>query len=206
MAARATTRKNSRMPAYSARYEAALRIAAQAHAGQVRKGSSVPYITHVVHVAHLLERYGFGEQLVLAGLLHDVVEDTGISLAAIREQFGEQVAALVDAVTEQKDEAGVERAWELRKQESLDKLRASSSDVAALKAADALHNARTTLADLAEAGPLVWERFKRGPAPTLWYYNEIMNVVRANLGVHPLVDELADAVAMLANYADQQTG
>jgi (p)ppGpp synthase/HD superfamily hydrolase len=186
------------MRAYSSRYELALRLAAQAHHDQVRKGTPVPYITHVVQVAHLLERHGFDEDLVIAGLLHDVVEDTPVTLETLRDAFGERVARLVEAVTERKQEGGAERPWEARKAEGLERLRAGGPDVAALKAADALHNAQTTAADVLEGGPAVWARFKRGPEPTLWYYAEIVRAVRASLGDHPLALELAEAVDMLA--------
>ena len=186
------------MPGYSERYETAMRLASQAHAAQVRKGSHIPYITHVVHVARILEWYGFDEDVVLAGLLHDVVEDSDVALSALHNQFGARVAELVGAVTEHKLEAGSERPWEVRKREALAKLQAASADVAALKAADALHNARTILADLHESGPAVWQRFKRGPGPSLWYYREIALAVRAKLGTHALADELANAVADLA--------
>lgn len=186
------------MPGYSERYETAMRLASQAHATQLRKGTQIPYVTHVVHVAHILERHGFDEDIVLAGLLHDVVEDSDVELDVLRSQFGARVAELVGAVTENKLEAGGERPWEVRKREGLAKLHAASADVAALKAADALHNARTILADLHESGPAVWQRFKRGPEPSLWYYREIALAVRAKLGAHALADELTSAVAALA--------
>ncbi len=130
------------MKAYSQRYEAALTLAAQAHRYQDRKAGDVPYIVHPVHVSTILLCHGFAEDVVIAGLLHDVVEDQDIALDHIEAEFGPIVAELVAAVTEKKLEAGVERPWQVRKQEMLAQIRAASPDAVALKAADALHNAR----------------------------------------------------------------
>lgn len=186
------------MQAYSPRYEAALRLAAQAHRQHLRKGSDIPYISHVVHVAHILERHGFAEDLVLAGLLHDTVEDTDLPLEAIRSSFGDRVAGFVDAVTERKYADGVERSWELRKAESLEKLAAADAQVAALKAADAIHNARSTCEDIMQQGQSVWQRFKRGPEVTRNYYAAIAGIAREQLGAHPIVLELDEVVLELS--------
>jgi (p)ppGpp synthase/HD superfamily hydrolase len=186
------------MHAFSARYDAALKLAARAHRDQLRKGTDVPYIAHPVAVSIILVRHGFPEELAIAGLLHDVVEDCDVPLEEVAAAFGPEVARLVEAVSETKAAGGVERPWEERKAEKLAHLRAGGPDVAALKAADALHNARSVLADLAEVGPAVWSRFKRGAVPTLWYYREVLAGVRLSLAGHPLADELAAAVDELA--------
>src|SRR4029079_3400739 len=190
------------MQAFSSRYDAALALAARAHRDQLRKGTDLPYIAHPVHVSIILLRHGFGEDLAIAGLLHDVVEDTDTSLALIAAEFGDQVARLVEAVSETKSAAGAELPWEQRKAEKLAHLQAAGPDVAALKAADAIHNLRSIIADLNSAGPAVWQRFKRGPGPTLGYYNAILDPVREKLGAHPIVAELEAALAELARVAD----
>jgi (p)ppGpp synthase/HD superfamily hydrolase len=186
------------MNAFSPRLDAALKLAAHAHRNQVRKGTDIPYIAHPVAVAFLLAGHGFGEDLVIAGLLHDVVEDCDIELGQLEAAFGPSVARLVEAVSETKTAGGVERPWEERKAEKLAHLHAGGPDVAALKAADALHNVQSILADMREVGPAVWERFKRGAAPSLRYYREILADVQAKLGDHPLAAELAAAVDELA--------
>jgi (p)ppGpp synthase/HD superfamily hydrolase len=186
------------MAGFSARYDAALALAARAHRAQLRKGTDIPYIAHPVHVSLILIRYGFGEDLAIAGLLHDVVEDTDVPLARITVEFGDAVARLVAAVSETKTADGVELPWEQRKAEKLAQLREGGADVAALKAADAIHNARSIIADLRQDGPAVWGRFKRGADQTRWYYREILEAVRAKLGDHPIVLELAAAVEELA--------
>jgi (p)ppGpp synthase/HD superfamily hydrolase len=97
---------------YSARFDEALAFAACAHRTQVRKGTphpGVPYIVHPMHVATLLRVHGFDEDLVIAGLLHDTVEDCDVEVGAIASQFGDAVATLVRAVTEQKTDAGGQR-------------------------------------------------------------------------------------------------
>jgi (p)ppGpp synthase/HD superfamily hydrolase len=186
---------------FSARYDAALVLAAVAHRNQLRKGSDLPYIVHPVHVSVILMRYGFGEDMAIAGLLHDVVEDTNVPLEAIRAEFGSEIARLVDAVSETKTADGVELPWEQRKAEKLAHLQAGGSDVAALKAADAIHNARSIVADLQRVGTSVWARFKRGPGQTIDYYRAIAAAARAKLGEHAIVGELDDAVQALEQAA-----
>ena len=189
------------MQAFSARYDLALALAARAHRDQLRKGTDLPYIAHPVHVSIILMRHGFAEDLAIAGLLHDVVEDTDTSLAQIAAEFGDDVARLVEAVSETKAANGVELPWEQRKAEKLAHLHAAGPDVAALKAADAIHNLRSIIADLQRIGPAVWDRFKRGPQPSLGYYQAILEGVRAKLGVHPIVAELEQALAELSRAA-----
>ncbi|HNP71999.1 MAG TPA: HD domain-containing protein [Kouleothrix sp.] len=191
------------MPAYSQRYDAALALAARAHRAQLRKGTDLPYIAHPVHVALILERYGFGEELAIAGLLHDVVEDTDVPIERIRDEFGDAVAQLVAAATETKRANGAELPWEERKAEKLERLRTSGPEVAALKAADALHNTRSLIRDLMNEGPAVWARFKRGPRQSIDYYAAIGAGVRAKLGDHGLATELDAAVADLRRVAEQ---
>ncbi|MGQ9549150.1 MAG: HD domain-containing protein [Roseiflexus sp.] len=183
--------------AFSPRYEQALQFAALAHKHQTRKGTDIPYIVHVVHVSVILMRYGFDEDVVIAGLLHDVIEDCGVSSQQLEMLFGAGVARLVEAVSERKRIDGVERSWEERKTEAIAHLRTGGPRVAAIKAADSLHNIRSISADLALVGPAVWQRFKRGPTPTLLYYHEILAAVTINLGDHPIVLELARALSDL---------
>lgn len=185
------------MIAFSNRYDQALQFAARAHRQQLRKGTDIPYVAHVMHVSVLLLRHGFDEDLAIAGLLHDVVEDCDVPLARVEALFGAEVARLVDAVSEVKYSDSVERSWEERKTEKLAHLQHGGPRVAALKAADALHNLQSIIADLALVGPEIWRRFKRGPQPTLWYYREILAGVRIHLGDHPIVVELTAALADL---------
>lgn len=180
------------MPAYSTRYDAALIFAAQAHRQQVRKGTDIPYIAHVVHVSTLLLRYGYHEDVVIAGLLHDVIEDCGIDQATIAAGFGDEVARLVGAVTKP---AGL--SWEEARTVMLAQVEAGGASVAALKAADALHNIRSILADVERDGEDVWQRFKRGYEPTLRYYQNLLTRVCRWIDMQPLYEELCVAVGEL---------
>jgi (p)ppGpp synthase/HD superfamily hydrolase len=188
---------------YSARFDEALAFAACAHRTQVRKGTpdpGVPYIVHPMHVAMILRGHGFDEDLQIAGLLHDTVEDCDVEAGAIADRFGDAVAGLVRAVTEQKtSETGEKRPWRVRKQEQLDHLRRGGDRVAALKCADALHNAAATVTDVERDGAVVWKRFNAGPTDTVWYYRQIVALAGDQLGTeHPLVCELAGIVDRLA--------
>src|SRR5262250_2390086 len=112
------------MPAYSVVLDKALILAATAHREQVRKGSIVPYIMHPTHAAMILLKYQFPEDAVVAAVLHDVVEDTDVTLSRIAEEFGAAVASIVDQVSEKKQAAGQpgKLPWRVRKQEQLDRL------------------------------------------------------------------------------------
>src|SRR5262249_38079434 len=156
---------------------------------------------HPVHVSVILIRHRFGEDLAIAGLLHDVVEDCGVPLEQIAAGFGAEVARLVEAVSETKAAGGVDLPWEQRKAEKLAHLHAGGPDVAGLKAADAIHNVRSIIADHGRIGVEIWGRFKRGAEQTVGYYQAILEGVRPKLGDHPIVVELAAAVEELAAAA-----
>ena len=190
------------MEAYSGRYEAALVLTARVHHDQVRKVGGDPYITHLVHVSIILLRHGFSEDVAIAGLLHDIVEDQDVPLADIEAEFGPAVAEMVDVLTEQKREGEVERPWEVRKREALARLRQGSLAAVAVKAADTLHNAHSMALGLRRDGPAIWRSLSRGPAETLWYYRSVAGIVRERLGAHPLVEELEAAIMRL----EQVTG
>jgi (p)ppGpp synthase/HD superfamily hydrolase len=195
---------------FAPRIDLALKLAATAHAAQVRKGTALPYITHPVHVSRLLERVGLSEELVVAGLLHDVIEDVdadddrtrerlGQVFAELRDPsrrperfvdalrqflhdaFGPDVVRLVEAVTEQKAVDGRKRPWIERKREVIDHLHRAPLDVVALKAADVLHNVRSLLQDVAVTGIGYMDRFNAGPAETLWYYQSVATICRDRL-------------------------
>jgi (p)ppGpp synthase/HD superfamily hydrolase len=184
---------------FSPRVDAALVLAARAHRTQLRKGTDIPYIVHPVNVAMILMRHGFDEDLVIAGVLHDTVEDTDVREEDIRSRFGDGVAALVAAVSEAKlDEGGERRPWRARKTEQIAHLERGDGRVAALKAADSLHNLKSTIADLRVTGVALWARFNAGPDDWLWYYRAILGLARERLGDHAIVRELDLVVGELA--------
>lgn len=144
------------------RLDLAIRWAAAWHDGQHRKSSGVPYIQHPIAVAWMLDRLGFDEDVVIAGLLHDVVEDTEATLDDVRGRFGARVAELVGLCSEVKlDREGRKRPWADRKREHLESLRSAPIEAKAIVLADKLHNLGSIAADLAE-GREVWGRFNAG--------------------------------------------
>jgi (p)ppGpp synthase/HD superfamily hydrolase len=178
----------------------ALSFAMERHGRQLRKGSGVPYITHPVLVAETLAyHYPQSPDLIIAGLLHDVVEDTDASLELVEEEFGSKVARLVEAVTKPElelapsdtdQEAKVER-WRAQRNAMLEALDGEDEDVLRLKAADSLLNLRAIRRDVEtpSVGPLVWRRFKVGREESLDYYRRVLERVR-RLGGEPIVQEL----------------
>jgi (p)ppGpp synthase/HD superfamily hydrolase len=150
--------------------ERALRWAATCHHGQSRKGGNTPYFEHVAGVAMILDRLGFDEDVVIAGLLHDVVEDTEATLADVRDRFGPKVAEIVEFCSEIKlDDHGNKRPWIDRKTDHLDKLANAPINARAVVLADKLHNLVSITCDLNE-GLLVWSRFNAERERVIWYY------------------------------------
>ncbi|MDE2508615.1 MAG: bifunctional (p)ppGpp synthetase/guanosine-3',5'-bis(diphosphate) 3'-pyrophosphohydrolase [Planctomycetota bacterium] len=170
--------------------QSALRRAAEWHAGQTRRGSGLPYLEHVCGVALALARAGFDDEVVAAGLLHDAVEDTGVTLETIRAEFGARVADIVAACSERKlNHEGAQRPWIDRKSEHLRELAAASLDARAVVLADKLHNLRSIAADVS-SGINVWTLFHAGRAEVLWYYRTSIDVCA---GRDPVLAGLADA-------------
>jgi (p)ppGpp synthase/HD superfamily hydrolase len=187
------------------RFNRALQLAIEAHAGQVRKGTenaaglALPYITHPVAVAALVQRYGGTEDQVIAALLHDVLEDGGPQWARpIREAFGANVLELVEFCTDGlPDETGRKPPWRERKEAYLEHLREADGPGLLVSASDKLANLQAILLDLTEVGEAVWARFTGGKDGALWYYGAL---VAAFAGRVPAALELAmkrDLVAML---------
>lgn len=122
----------------------ALEYAAVAHDGQKRKDNFTPYIVHPFAVGMILLQYGFSEEVVIAGILHDVVEDTIYSLTDIQEKFGEKISHIIDGVTENKKIISQKERFEYY----LALLENSDNDVKAVRAADMLHNRKSVLKEL----------------------------------------------------------
>ena len=144
--------------------EKAQQLAAKAHENQTRKNSSEPYIEHPKRVAMLLKEAGFPEEVVIAGYLHDVVEDTPITIEDISEQFGEEVADIVAYHTEDKT-----LSWEERKQHTINAFKTAPYHVQALIIADKLDNLQSVVEQYNQMGDKVWDAFKRGKEQQAWY-------------------------------------
>jgi (p)ppGpp synthase/HD superfamily hydrolase len=159
----------------SHRFIQAFEYAFELHALQMRKGTTVPYLTHLMSVAALVLENGGDEDQAIAGLLHDAVEDQGglEILAAIQDRFGERVARIVGGCTD--STTTPKPPWRDRKEQYLAHLAHANEDIQLVSLADKLHNARTLLVDLQTVGPTVWERFNGGKEGTLWYYRALAN-------------------------------
>jgi (p)ppGpp synthase/HD superfamily hydrolase len=175
--------------ALSNRFEAALIYALHVHAQQKRKGTTVPYISHLLAVAALVLEDGGSEDEAIAALLHDAIEDQGGEpiRQEIRQRFGDTVVQIVNGCTDT-DETP-KPPWLERKNRYLDHLRGACPEVRRVSAADKLHNARAILTDLRRHGNVVWERFNGGREGTLWYYRRLVQVFRES-GPSYLVEEL----------------
>ena len=156
--------------------EHALEIAAEAHQGQYRKGTDTPYISHPYAVGLLLMEAGCTEAVIIAGILHDTVEDTPLTLDFIREEFGEQVASIVEGCSENKS-----LRWRARKTERIEALKTASMEVCLVTCADKLHNLRTIISEYAQIGDAVWERFHGEVADQGWYYRSMTRSLQAHL-------------------------
>ncbi|MBI5293232.1 MAG: bifunctional (p)ppGpp synthetase/guanosine-3',5'-bis(diphosphate) 3'-pyrophosphohydrolase [Chloroflexi bacterium] len=180
------------------RFEDALSFATQLHSSQLRKETSVPYISHLLGVTSLVLEHAAEEDEAIAALLHDAVEDQGgpVVRDEIRRRFGDNVAAIVDGCTD--TDATPKPPWRARKEAYIAHIRTASPSVQLVSAADKLHNARAILLDYRQMGDSLWERFHGGREGTLWYYRAIVTAFReAGAGPARLVDELERVVADL---------
>jgi GTP pyrophosphokinase len=156
----------------------ALALAIQAHEGQVRKGTKIPYIAHPMAVSAIALDFGATEDQAVAALLHDAIEDGGNKYAnIIKAQFGEHIHNLVQGCTDgTPNQQGQKEPWLERKTAYLRHLEEASDEVLLVSCSDKLHNARAIVSDLINEGPSVFERFSSTPEQTLWYYRQLANV------------------------------
>jgi (p)ppGpp synthase/HD superfamily hydrolase len=178
------------------RFERALLFATRKHARQHRKGTAVPYVAHLLGVAGLVLEAGGDEDLAIAALLHDVVEDCGGApmLKEIRRRFGNRVAHVVDGCTD--TDLDPKPPWRQRKEDYIRHLRTADADTRLVSAADKLHNVRSIVATYREIGDRVWERFHGKRDGTLWYYRTLLDEFQRKKS-SPLIRELERAVIEL---------
>jgi (p)ppGpp synthase/HD superfamily hydrolase len=183
-------------------FREALVFAAELHTAQVRKGTTIPYVAHLLGVAGIVLEHGADEDEAIAALLHDAVEDQGgpPTREAIRQRFGERVAAIVDGCTDA--DTVPKPPWRARKEAYVAHVRHASPSVLLVSAADKLHNARAILADYRLEGDAVWARFKGGREGTLWYYRALVRAFQNTGRARPsLIDELDRVVSELERAA-----
>jgi (p)ppGpp synthase/HD superfamily hydrolase len=164
----------------------AVMFATHAHLGQPKKGTRAPYIWHPLSVGKLLHDVDAPLELVVAGILHDTVEDTAVTLEEIENRFGHRVAELVKGCSESDKSS----SWEERKMHTIKSLRAAPDEVKIVSAADKLDNLRTINTDLRKVGDRVWKRFRRGRDKQETYYRSVLASLKSGgdeISIHPLV-------------------
>jgi len=166
-------------PILTGRFRLAFALASELHGTQVRKGTGIPYLAHLMSVAALVLEHGGGEDAAIAGLLHDAVEDSDDGAAVekrIRGEFGDRVGDIVMACSDTVAVPGQPKPpWRERKTAYIERLAGEDDrDVLLVSACDKLHNARSIVADLRAIGPALWQRFSQNdPAAQLWYYQSL---------------------------------
>jgi GTP pyrophosphokinase len=192
-------------PRLGSRFERALVYATRAHDGQLRKGSAVPYLAHLLGVASLALEHGATEEEAIAALLHDAVEDQGGDerLAEIAERFGPTVAAIVEACSDAQEQP--KPPWRQRKEAHLARLQGATNSVHLVVACDKLHNIRSILRDYHCLGEALWRRFRGGREGTLWYYRATLELLQRP-GRSALTDELRRALEALERLTGDNAG
>ena len=192
----------------TARFTRAIDYARQVHVNY-RKGTSVPYMAHLMGVASLVMgesgyvHFPVTEDMVIGALLHDAVEDEG-GLARLRDieaNFGPEVAKIVEGCTDSfEEDSGKKQEWEPRKISYIDRLRNEPEGTLLVSAADKVYNARAILEDYREIGPAIWTRFNRGRNEQLWYFGELSKVYEER-GSNHLTEELKRVIGELAQLS-----
>ncbi len=157
-------------------FDRAVKFAVDAHRGRERKGKGYPYILHPMEAATIVASLTPDPEMMAAALLHDTVEDTGVTLGQIREQFGERVARLVQFETCPLPKSA---SWRDRRQAQVDLLASADRDCKTVALGDKLSNLRTIAADYRLTGDRLWQRFKapNGKKDIAWYYRMLANVL-----------------------------
>lgn len=164
--------------------EKALQVAAKAHDHQYRKKTDIPYITHPVGVGMILMKAGYDEELITAGILHDTVEDTTLTLEDIERIFGLKIAKIVEGCSEPDKTL----PWEERKKHTIEYLKTAPIEIRVVVCADKLHNIQSINDDYEQIGEDVWTKFKRGKDKQKWYYTNVL----ASLGLESSFDLLEE--------------
>ncbi len=177
------------------RFTDAIALAVELHEAHARKGTTVPYMSHLLGVASLVMEHGGTEDQCIAGLLHDAVEDCGgaPTAARIRAEFGDAVADIVEACSD--TDLDPKPPWLGRKTAYIDHITHAPDDVLLVSLADKVHNCRSLATDTESHGDLLWARFTGTKVESRWYYESLCKVFEERLGPTPLVRELRHAIA-----------
>jgi len=189
----------------STKFAKAVEFAADRHI-KPRKGTEIPYVSHLMGVSSLVLEFGGNEDEAIAGMLHDVVEDTETTNEEVREQFGNAVADIVAGCSETKcaDGSSRERPWKDRKDDYIAHVQAveTSPSVLLVSMADKLHNLQSILHDYRRIGDALWARFNpaAGKEGTLWFYRTLAEAFKVHSNANKdLANELNWTVSELEN-------
>lgn len=181
----------------------AVAFAAQAHHGQFRKGTRIPYLVHPLRVAEILLRAGCPTVLAVAALLHDTLEDTPVTEMALRRAFGDRVADLVVALSEPQHHTA---PWPQRKAHTVAFLRTADPEVVLLSLADKLDNLRSMAEDLRWVGEALWERFNAPKTQQATYYRQLAAVYCQRLPDDPGRRLAVEFAALVERVFGSQAG
>lgn len=164
------------------RIERAIQKAATIHDGQKRRGGdNPPYVSHLFSVAAIVSSYTNDEDTVVASLLHDALEDTQYGAQEIARDFGPTVLRIVEGVTEERSRNGVRLSWRERKEGYLERLRNAPEESLYVSAADKIHNLSSLIHEYKVAGPALWNVFPEGSTEHLWFFGEVLGVLKGRL-------------------------
>ena len=157
------------------------------HAGSTRKGTQIPYIVHPIDVAAILMKNNASEDMIVAGLLHDVIEEENVELAEIERSFGKKIADLVNFVTEPKElrksDMDGKKTWEARKQSTINKIKSATDEQKLLLCADKLANIRDIIIEYKKLGNELWQKFNAPMDKQRWYYRSLCKVFLKGEGI-----------------------
>ena len=179
----------------------ALHTAASFHEGQKRKGEDVPYIVHPVEVALILQQEEMEEEIIAAGFLHDILEDTAMKKNELGNIFNERILRLVVGASERlKDRE--KREWKERKLHTVKELKSQPREIKYIVCADKLSNARSMLRNFYRIGNELWARFNAGRQQQQWYYNGLSDSLKELEG-RAMYEEFKEVVEELFSASDQ---
>jgi (p)ppGpp synthase/HD superfamily hydrolase len=190
-------------PFLTERFVDALHFSHDVHRSQIRKDTTIPYVSHLISVAGLVLESGGDEDLAIAALLHDAVEDaedmSGEEMSdRIRAKFGDRVAEIVDGCSDAKSSpSGSKPPWRSRKEAYLEHLRSASNDVLRVSIADKVHNARSIATDQDRLGDELWKRFSSSSEESRWYYTSLRDIYKERISDSYLIKELDIAIARI---------